>query len=182
MMKKPPAPIYGLMAEFAGPQQLIEAAGKVRAAGYRHFDAFSPYPIEELIEVMEVHDHRFPVMVLCGGIAGALTGFLMQCFAAAGYYPINIGGRPLISVPMFVPVTFELTILFSAFTAVFGMLALNGLPMPYHPVFNVDSFRAYASRNKFFLCIESSDGKFDRQATARFLEGLQPVEVQEVAH
>ena len=179
---KEAASIYGLMAEFAGPRQLVEAAGQVRAAGYRAYDAYSPYPIEELIEVMEVHDHRFPVMVLCGGIAGALTGFLMQCFASAGYYPLNIAGRPLISVPMFIPVTFELTILFAAFTAVFSMLALNGLPMPYHPVFNVDSFRAYASRNKFFLCIESRDGKFDRAATARFLEGLSPVEVHEVAH
>lgn len=174
--------IYGIMAEFDGPAQLVEAAKKARAAGYRKFDAYSPYPIEEVIEAMEIHDGRLPVMVLLGGLAGGITGFAMQAFASAGFYPLNIGGRPLISVPMFVPVTFELTILFAAFTAVFGMLALNGLPMPYHPVFNVDSFRAYASRNKFYLCIESTDRQFDREGTARFLEGLQPVEVHEVPH
>lgn len=174
--------VYGIMAEFDGPSELIAAAKKTRAAGYRRYDAYSPYPIEEVIEAMEIHDGRLPVMVLLGGVAGAITGFVMQSFASAGFYPLNIGGRPLISVPMFIPVTFELTILFAAFTAVFGMLALNGLPMPYHPVFNVDSFRAYASRNKFYLCIESTDRQFDRESTARFLEGLKPVEVHEVPH
>jgi hypothetical protein len=173
--------IYGLMAEFDTPGELVEAAHKARGEGYRRMDAYSPYPIEELAEALHFHDNRLPIIVLVGGLVGAIGGYLMQYFASVIDYPLNIGGRPMHSWPSFIPVTFELTILIAAFAAVFGMLALNHLPMPYHPVFNVPEFAA-ASRNRFFLCIEARDPKFDLDATAEFLEGLAPREVHEVSH
>jgi len=173
--------IYGLMAEFDTPGELVDATHKAREAGYRRMDAYSPYPIEELAEALHFHDRRLPLIVLGGALAGGLGGYLMQYYAAVISYPLNIGGRPLHSWPSFIPVTFELTILVAAFAAVLGMLALNHLPMPYHPVFNVPEF-AGASRNRFFLCIEARDPKFDFDLTAAFLESLSPREVHEVAH
>ncbi len=173
--------IYGLMAEFDTPAELVKAAEKARHAGYRKMDAYSPYPIEEVVEALHFHDRRLPLLVVAGGIFGGTCGYLMQYFAAAVDYPLNVGGKPAHSWPMFIPVTFEMTILIAAFAAVFGMLALNKLPMPYHPVFNVPEF-AMASRNKFFLCIEARDPKFDEQEVTRFLEGLKPSEIHEVAH
>jgi hypothetical protein len=172
-------PIYGLMAEFDSPTTLVAAARRAREAGYRKMDAYSPFPIEELSEVLH-HKDRLPLLVLIGGIVGGTSGFLFQYWASAIDYPINVGGRPLLSWPSFIPVTFEMTILVAAFVAVLGMLGLNGLPMPYHPVFNVPRFE-YASRNRFFLCIESSDPLFDKVATGQFLESLAPREVCEVA-
>lgn len=171
--------IYGLMAEFDSPTALVAAARRTREAGYRKMDAYSPFPIEELSEVLHHHD-RLPLIVLIGGIVGGASGFLFQYWASAIDYPINVGGRPLLSWPSFIPVTFEMTILVAAFAAVLGMLGLNGLPMPYHPVFNVPRFE-YASRNRFFLCIESSDPLFDQDVTGKFLESLEPREVCEVA-
>jgi hypothetical protein len=171
--------IYGLMAEFDSPTALVTAARQAREAGYRKMDAYSPFPIEELSEVLHHHD-RLPLVVLIGGIVGGTSGFLFQYWASAIDYPINVGGRPLLSWPSFIPVTFEMTILVAAFAAVLGMLGLNGLPMPYHPVFNVPRFE-YASRNRFFLCIESSDPLFDEDVTGKFLESLEPREVCEVA-
>jgi hypothetical protein len=172
-------PIYGLMAEFDSPTTLVAAARRAREAGYRKMDAYSPFPIEELSEVLH-HKDRLPLLVLIGGIVGGTSGFLFQYWASAIDYPLNIGGRPLLSWPSFIPVTFEMTILVAAFVAVLGMLGLNGLPMPYHPVFNVPRFE-YASRNRFFLCIESSDPMFDKVTTGQFLESLAPREVCEVA-
>ena len=172
-------PLYGLMAEFDNPTALVTAARRAREAGYRRMDAYSPFPIEELSEVLH-HKDRLPLLVLIGGLLGGASGFLFQYWASAIDYPLNIGGRPLLSWPSFIPVTFEMTILVAAFAAVLGMLGLNGLPMPYHPVFNVPRFE-YASRNRFFLCIESSDPMFDKVATGDFLEGLAPREVCEVA-
>jgi hypothetical protein len=171
--------IYGLMAEFDSPTTLVAAARRAREAGYRKMDAYSPFPIEELSEVLH-HKDRLPLLVLIGGIVGGTSGFLFQYWASAIDYPINVGGRPLLSWPSFIPVTFEMTILVAAFAAVLGMLGLNGLPMPYHPVFNVPRFE-YASRNRFFLCIESSDPLFDEDVTGKFLESLEPREVCEVA-
>ena len=173
-------PIYGLMAEFDSPTTLVAAARRAREAGYRKMDAYSPFPIEELSEVLH-HKDRLPLLVLIGGIVGGTSGILFQYWASAIDYPINVGGRPLLSWPSFIPVTFEMTILVAAFVAVLGMLGLNGLPMPYHPVFNVERF-VNASRNRFFLCIESSDPLFDKEATGSFLESLEPREVNEVAH
>jgi hypothetical protein len=167
------------MAEFDSPTALVTAARQAREAGYRKMDAYSPFPIEELSEVLHHHD-RLPLLVLIGGIVGGTSGFLFQYWASAIDYPINVGGRPLLSWPSFIPVTFEMTILVAAFAAVLGMLGLNGLPMPYHPVFNVPRFE-YASRNRFFLCIESSDPLFDEDVTGTFLESLEPREVCEVA-
>jgi hypothetical protein len=167
------------MAEFDSPTALVTAARQAREAGYRKMDAYSPFPIEELSEVLHHHD-RLPLLVLIGGIVGGTSGFLFQYWASAIDYPINVGGRPLLSWPSFIPVTFEMTILVAAFAAVLGMLGLNGLPMPYHPVFNVPRFE-YASRNRFFLCIESSDPLFDEDVTGKFLESLEPREVCEVA-
>ena len=169
------------MAEFDTPADLVKAAGKAREAGYRRMDAYSPYPIEEVVEALHFHDRRLPLLVVAGGIVGGLSGYLMQYYAAAVDYPLNVGGKPPHSWPMFIPVTFEMTILVAAFAAVFGMLALNKLPMPYHPVFNVPEF-AMASRNKFFLCIEARDPKFDQAEVTRFLETLSPSEIHEVAH
>ena len=178
-MKKPP--IYGLMAEFPDPSTLVAAARKTREAGYRRMDAFSPFPIEELSDALGNRHDPLPLLVLIGGIVGGASGFLFQYWASAIDYPINVGGRPLLSWPSFIPVTFEMTILVAAFVAVLGMLGLNGLPMPYHPVFNVERF-VNASRNRFFLCIESTDPLFDKEATGKFLESLEPREVCEVAH
>ena len=170
---------YGLMAEFDSPTALVAAANAARAAGYTRMDAYSPIPIEELHDAIGFHHTKLPLIVLLGGLAGGLAGYGLQYWSSVIEYPLNIGGRPLHSWPSFIPVTFELTILGAALAAVFGMLALNGLPMPYHPVFNAPRF-ALASRNRFFLCIETRDPKFDRDATHRFLEELQPRGVSEV--
>ena len=174
-------PIYGLIAEFASPAALVEAAHRAHAEGYRRMDAYSPFPVEELAEAIGFKKTRIPLVVFTGGLLGCIGGFFMQYYAAVIDYPLNIGGRPLNSWPAFIPVTFEMTILGGALFAVLGMLALNGLPMPYHPVFHVPRF-ALATRDRFFLCIEATDPKFDREATARFLAGLQPFEVSEVPH
>jgi hypothetical protein len=176
---KTPA-IYGLLAEFEGPTSLVSAAERTHHEGFRFVDAYSPYPIEELHEALGSHHTRLPLIVLIGGLVGCLGGYALQYWVSVLAYPINVGGKPLHSWPAFIPVTFECTILGAALSAVLGMLALNGLPQPYHPVFNVPRF-ALASRNRFFLCIESKDPKFDLEATRQFLETLNPREVTTVA-
>ena len=173
-------PIYGLMAEFDNPTALVEAARAAREKGYRKLDAYSPFPIEELSDALHLHHNKLPLLVLLGGIAGGLAGYLLQYYVTVVYFPINIAGRPLHSWPSYIIIAFETTILFASISAVLGMLALCGLPMPYHPTFNVPRF-ALASRNRFFLCIESRDPLFDRARTIEFLETLGPREVSEVA-
>lgn len=172
--------LYGLMAEFETPDELVAAARRTREAGFRKFDAYSPYPIHELDEAMDLHDNRVSLFTLIGGLFGCAGGFGLASWVEGVALPLNIGGRPLISTPMYIPITFEVTVLIAGLTAAISMLMLNGLPSPYHPVFNVERF-ANASRSKFFLCIESADKKFDREDTARFLESLDPEEVAEVA-
>jgi hypothetical protein len=173
--------IYGLLAEFRTPEEIVRAARAVRERGYRKLDAYSPYPMEELSEALELHHSPLPALVLGGGILGALVGYGLQFWTAVIDYPMNVGGRPFHSWPSFIVPTFETTILFAAGTAVLGMLALNGLPEPYHPVFNVPGF-ALATRDKFFLCVEAVDPRFDRQETRKLLEGLGASEVSEVEH
>jgi len=172
--------LYGLMAEFETPGQLVAAARRTREAGFKKFDAYSPYPIHELDSAMDLHDNRVSLCTLIGGLAGCAGGFGLCSWVSAVAWPLNIGGRPLISAPMFIPVTFECTILLAGLTAAISMILLNGLPSPYHPVFNVERFAA-AARNRFFLCIESDDPQFDRDQTAGFLESLGPEEIAEVA-
>jgi hypothetical protein len=170
---------YGLMAEFDSAQDLVAAAHKTHAAGYQKVDAYSPFPIEGLAEAIGFHKNRVPLVVLIGGLIGGLSGYALQYWVAAITYPTNVGGRPYHSWPSFIIVTFEMTILFAGLSAVFGMLALNGLPMPYHPVFNVEEFRK-ASENKFFLVVFSSDPNYDAARTRSFLQGLAPRMVAEV--
>jgi ActD protein len=177
---KTPHALYGLMAEFDDPSSLVAAAGRARHEGYRCMDAYSPFPIEELHESLGSHHTRLPLIVLIGGLTGCIGGYLLCWWVSVIAYPLNIGGKPFHSWPAFIPVTFECTILVAALSAVLGMLALNGLPQPYHPVFNVPRF-ALASRNRFFLCIESVDPKFDLEHTRQFLETLEPREVTTVA-
>ena len=172
--------LYGVMAEFEDPTTLVAAARRTYDEGYRSFDSFSPFPIHEIFDAMHLHDRRVPLMVLGGGIMGLLAGLGLQVWVSAVAYPLNIGGRPYLSWPMFVPVTFELTILFAALAAVFGMFMLNGLPMPYHPVFNVARFVEHASQDKFFLAIEATDPKFNHEATRTFLQGLGAREINDV--
>ena len=172
--------IYGLMAEFDDPNALVAATSRAYREGYRRMDAYSPFPIEQLHEALGGHHTRLPLIVLIGGILGCIGGYVLQYWVSAVAYPINVGGRPYHSWPAFIPVTFECTILAAALSAVLGMVALNGLPMPYHPVFNVPRF-ALASRNRFFLCVEAKDPKFDLERTRRFLETLNPREVTTVA-
>lgn len=172
-------PIYGMMAEFDSPSDLVAAARRTHEAGYRTIDAYSPFPVEELAEAIGFHHDRVALVVLIGGLLGCLSGYLMQYWVAAVTYPVNIGGRPMNSWPAFIVVTFEMTILFAGLAAVFGMLALNGLPMPNHPVFNVPRF-AFATKDRFFLIVFSSDPKYDAADTRRFLEGLGPRSIAEV--
>ena len=171
--------VWGLMAEFQTPQGLLDAIHRVREAGYRRVEAYTPYPMEEVSEALDLHRSRLPLIVLIGGIVGALGGYGLQYWVNLIEYPLNIGGRPLHSWPAFIVPTFETTILCAALSAVLGMFALNGLPQPYHPVFNVPRFAA-ASRDRFFLVIEASDPRFDPRATAELLRGLSPSEVAEV--
>jgi Protein of unknown function (DUF3341) len=178
---RPRTRVYGLLAEFSDANALLEAAARTHAEGYRRIDAFTPFPVEGLADVIGFRERKLPMLVLAGGIVGALTGYGLQYWSSVIAYPMNIGGRPYNSWPSFVVVTFEMTILFAAFTAVLGMLALNGLPTPYHPVFNVERF-ALASRDRFFLLVEARDKQFDPEGTTEFLRSLKPREVVEVAH
>jgi hypothetical protein len=172
-------PIYGMMAEFDSPSDLVAAARRTSEAGYQKIDAYSPFPIEELAEAIGFHSNAVPLVVLIGGLIGCLSGYALQYWISVITYPINVGGRPLHSWPAFIVVTFEMTILFAGLAAVLGMLALNGLPMPYHPVFNVPRF-AFATKDRFFLMIFSTDPKFNPVDTRRFLEGLSPRSISEV--
>jgi len=168
--------IYGLMAEFEDATALVAATERAHEAGYKRMDAYSPFPLEELHHAMGSPHSKLPLIVLIGGIVGCLGGFFLQYWAATMAYPVNIGGRPLNSWPAFIPVTFECTILVAALSAVLGMLGLNGLPMPYHPVFNVERF-ALASRSRFFLVIESRDKRFRLEDTREFLVTLNPRDI-----
>ncbi len=181
MSHSEPTPVlHGLMAEFDNPTALVAATEQARLAGYRKMDAYSPIPIEELSEALGLEKTRLPKLVLLGGILGGSAGYGLQYWASTIAYPLNIGGRPMHSWPQFIPVTFELTVLGAALSCFFGMWALNKLPQPYHPVFNVPAF-ARASTDRFFLCIEAADPRFDREATETFLMGLHPLGVTEVA-
>jgi hypothetical protein len=171
---------YGLLAEFAGPEHLLAAARQTHAAGYRQVEAYSPFPVEGVAEILHPGPTRMPLIVLVGGIVGGLSGYALQYYVAAISYPMVVASRPYDSVPSFVPVTFEMTILFAALFGFAGLLAANGLPMPYHPVFNAPSF-ARASRDGFFLCIEAGDPRFDAVQTRAFLAGLGAREVTDVA-
>jgi hypothetical protein len=173
--------LFGLMVSFDDPEALLAGARAAREAGYQRIDAYSPYPVEGLSEAMQLRTTRLPWIVLLGGLLGAGGGYFMQYYAAVIDYPLNVGGRPLHSWPAFIPITFELAILVAAVFAVLGMLALNGLPQPYHPVFNVPEFEL-ASRSHFFLTIESADPQFNRDETRRFLENLGGESVCEIAY
>ncbi len=171
--------IYGITAEFDSAEAVLEAAHQVRAAGYRRAEAYTPFAVQGLPEALGFHRTGLPVIVLTFGIFGAIAGFFMLWFANVVSYPWNIGGRPPNSWPAFVPITFELGVLGAGVSALVGMLALNRLPMPYHPLFNVERFEL-ASQNRFFICIESADAQFNRDATRAFLESLRPLAVTEV--
>jgi hypothetical protein len=173
------AALHGLLAEFSTPEALVAAVRQARAAGFRKMDAFSPFPIEGLAEALEFRHTSVPLIFLIGGIVGGVSGFLLQYWVSVIAYPINVGGRPLASIPSFIPVTFEMTILFAALAGIIGMFALDGLPRPYHPVFNAPSF-ARVTRDGFFLLIETSDPLFEASKTRRFLLSLGAREVQDV--
>jgi hypothetical protein len=171
--------IYGCLAMFETPNQLLEAARRAHAQGYRKMDAYTPFPVEGLPAALGRRRTMVPLIVLIGGITGGLGGYLMQWFAMARDYPINIGGRPLHSWPSFIPITFELTVLSAALCALLAMLAINGLPHPYHPVFNVPEF-ARASTDRFFLCLEAHDPKFNPEAARDFFQEVHAGKVWEV--
>jgi hypothetical protein len=180
-MNLPRPHLYGLLGEFDTPKQLMDAAKRVREAGYRAIDAFAPFPVEGLSQALGLgrkHD-LVPLITLLGGLGGGLGGFFFQLWVSASAYAENIAGRPLNSWPAFIPVTFELTVLGASLSAVFGMLALNKLPQPHHPLFNVERFKR-ASNDKFFLCIESHDPKFHLEETARFMQSVNAQHVTEV--
>lgn len=171
--------IFGLMAEFNDGEELLKNTRRAYEAGYRNLDAYTPFPLHGLSEALGLKRNWVPYIVLLGAIAGGVAGYLLQYYTSVLSYPLNIGGRPLHSWPAFLVITFESAVLGSAFGAVFGMLALNKLPMPYHPVFNVPRFEL-ASRDRFFLCIMVTDPKFELEETRQFLESLEPQGVYEV--
>ncbi|MGC2333008.1 MAG: DUF3341 domain-containing protein [Candidatus Acidiferrales bacterium] len=172
-------PIYGMMAEFETPEQVLEAAKRTHEAGYRRIDAFTPIPVEGLAEAVGFDWTALPIIVFLGGLTGGCTGFGMCWYANVISFPLNIGGKPFNSWPMWIPITFELTILGASIAAVLGMLALNGLPTPHHPTFNVERF-VHATTDRFFLCVKARDRKFDLVQTRVFLESLHPHGVYDV--
>ena len=173
------APLYGLMAEFDTATAVVRAAKRAYAAGYRKINGYSPYPIEELSEAIGFHKTILPWLIFAGGLIGGLSGYMLMFITATIDYPIIVGGKPMHSWPAYIPITFECTVLGAALTAVVGMLLLNGLPQPYHPVFNVERFKL-ASREKFFLVVEAKDPRYDYAETRGFLESLKPAEVFDV--
>lgn len=179
MRERAPARIFGILAEFESPEALLEAARQTHAAGYTALEAYSPMPVEGLAEAVGFEHTRLPLLVLIAGIGGMLFGFFMQYYANVSSFPLNIDGKPHNSWPSFIPITFELTILFAALMATFGMLGLNGLPRTYHPVFNHPRFKL-ASIDRFFLCVEAQDKQFDSAKTWDFLKGFHPAALDEV--
>ena len=173
------SPLYGVMAEFENPTDLVAAARRVYAAGYRRINGYSPYPIEELSEAIGFTHTSLPLIVFIGGVVGALGGFFMQYWIEVINYPINVGGKPFNSWPAFIPIAFETTVLCAAFAAVLGMLVLNKLPQPYHPVFNVPNF-ALATRDRFFLAVEANDPQFNHEEVVALLKSLDALEVNDV--
>ena len=172
--------VYGLLAEFNTPAAMVFATEKARDAGYRRMECYTPYPVEEAASALDVHRNRVPLLTLLGGVMGLITAFLMQTWMSAISYPINVAGRPLFSWPAFIIPAYEWTILFAGLSSAFSMLALNGLPQPYHPLFNAPNFRIGATDDKFFLCLEATDPQFSLTDTRSFLEKFQAVSVVEV--
>lgn len=170
---------FGLLAEFVDADELVAATARTHADGYREFEAYAPFPVEGLSDALDFRRTRMPLVVLVGGIVGCLSGIALQYYCTVIAYPLNIGGRPLVSWPSWVPVIFEMTVLFAALAAVLGMLALNGLPRPHHPLFAIPSFDR-ATQDRFFLCILARDPKFHSRTTRQFLEGLGAKEVTDV--
>jgi hypothetical protein len=180
MHAAPKPSLYGIAAEYEDAEQILTAANKAREAGYKRMDAYSPFPVHGLADAVGFKDNRLPWLIFFMGVAGTCVGIGLEYYTSVVDYPMNIGGRPLMSWPSFIPVAYECTILLAAFGAVFGMLGLNGLPQPYHSIFNAENFDR-ASQDRFFLCIEATDPKFDVENTRAFLEGTNPLNVSEVA-
>lgn len=181
-MPVPREGIYGLLAEFNTPGELVAATTAARDAGYRRMECYTPYPVEEAAEALHFHNNRVPLICLMGGITGLATAFLMETWINTLAYPLNIAGRPLMSWPAFIIPAYEWTILFAGLSAAFGMIAMNGLPQTYHPLFNAPNFRSGATTDKFFLCIEAFDPKFSANETRAFLEQFPAISVVEVDH
>jgi hypothetical protein len=179
-MADTPRKLYGLVARFDNQEALIDAARRVSQEGFHNFDAYTPYPVEELSRAMKLKPSLLPLVMLGGGVTGAVGGFLMQAFAMGVDYPLNIGGRPLFSWPTYIPITFELTILLAALGGIAGLFVFTRLPQPYHPVFNFEDFLQHGSQDAFYLGIEASDPKFDLERTRKYLQGLHPVQIAEV--
>ena len=173
---------YGLLAEFDTPSELVAAAKQVYADGWRRLDCYTPYPVEEAAEAINFHRNKVPLLTLIGGLMGLTAMFLLEVWVSTIAYPLNIAGRPIYSWPAFIVPAYEWTILFAGLSAAFGMLALNGLPETYHPLFNAPNFRNGATTDKFFLCLEALDPKFDLNDTRKYLEALQPASVVEVEY
>jgi hypothetical protein len=172
--------IYGLLAEFETPGELVRATEAAHAAGYRRMDCYTPYPVEEAADALHCHKNYVSLLCLLGGLLGGSTVFLMETWISVWSYPLNIAGRPLYSWPAFIIPAYEWTILFAGFGAAFGMIALNGLPQVYHPLFNAPNFRDGATTDKFFLCLEAADPKFSLTDSRKFLEKFKTVSVVEV--
>ncbi len=172
-------PRYGIVAEFEDADLLVDAARAAKEAGYKHMEGYSPFPIHALSDALGFRDNRMPWIIFLGGVIGGISGYSLQYYVSVIDYPMNVGGKPLNSVPSFIPVTFECTILFAALAAFLSVLALNQLPQPYHPIFNAPGFER-ASQDRFFLCIEANDPLFDNEGTREFLEGLEPLAVSMV--
>ena len=181
MSEKPQPKVYGLVAEYEDPDELMSVVKQARSAGYTTVDAYSPFPIHGMHEAMNMGNTYMPTLTLIGGLTGLATAFILQYVGTVLHYPYDVAGRPFFSWPAYVPIMFELTILFAAFTAGLGMLALCGLPRPYHSVMNTPNFER-ASSDRFFYCIEATDPKYDAESTRRFLEDMspKPVSVSEV--
>jgi hypothetical protein len=173
---------YGLLAEFDTPGQLVRAAEGAYQAGYRRMDCYTPYPVEQAAEAIGFHKNTVSLVTLIGGLLGLAAMFGMETWISVWAYPLNIAGRPYYSWPAFVIPAYEWTILYAGLSAAFGMMALNGLPQLYHPLFNAPNFRNGATSDKFFLCLESTDPKFDITETRGFLDEFTPVSIVEVEY